>query len=82
MGPIFFLFSYKPDIDENESLTVIPRIKVIKTCYKYGDGRWTAIFFFSDEAHFKLSGYVNKQNYRIWGSVHLDLLVRTCDWLK
>ena len=25
-------------------------------------------FFFSDEAHFDLDGYVNKQNYRIWGT--------------
>jgi hypothetical protein len=23
---------------------------------------------FSDEAHFQLNGYVNKQNYRIWGT--------------
>ena len=23
---------------------------------------------FSDEAHFDLGGYVNKQNYRIWGT--------------
>ena len=23
---------------------------------------------FSDEAYFDLSGYVNKQNYRIWGT--------------
>ena len=26
------------------------------------------IFFFSDEAHFDFGGYVNKQNYRIWGT--------------
>ena len=25
-------------------------------------------FNFSDEAHFDLGGYVNKQNYRIWGT--------------
>ena len=25
---------------------------------------------FSDEAHFWLNGYVNKQNYRFWGSVN------------
>ena len=24
--------------------------------------------WFTDKAHFRLSGYVNKQNYRIWGS--------------
>ena len=23
---------------------------------------------FSDEAHFELGGYVNKQNFRIWGT--------------
>ena len=23
---------------------------------------------FSDEAHFELSGYINKQNYHIWGT--------------
>ena len=26
------------------------------------------IIIFSDEAHFDLSGYVNKQNCRIWGT--------------
>ena len=30
--------------------------------------RWTAIFRFSDEAHFSLGGYLNKQNCRIWDS--------------
>ena len=31
---------------------------------------------FSDEAHFDLDGYLNKQNYRIWGTenphVHIE----------
>ena len=28
---------------------------------------WQKIFSSSDEAHFDLGGYVNKQNWRIWG---------------
>ena len=40
---------------------------------KYCD-RWTYMpivvkkIIFSDEAHFNLGGYVNKQNCRIWGT--------------
>jgi hypothetical protein len=32
------------------------------------DGDFSNKIFFSDEAHFSLCGYVNKQNCRIWGS--------------
>ena len=32
------------------------------------DGNFSNTFFFSDEAHFTLGGFVNKQNCRIWGS--------------
>ena len=32
------------------------------------DGNFSKKIFFSDEAHFTLGGYVNKQNCRIWGS--------------
>ena len=31
--------------------------------------------FFSDEAHFSLGGYVNKQNCRIWGSENPEIIV-------
>ena len=40
---------------------------------KYCDRSRDAVFgkkkkiIFSDEAHFDLGGYVNKQNYRVWG---------------
>ena len=30
---------------------------------------------FSDEAHFDLGGYVNKQNYRIWGTENLQAYI-------
>ena len=30
--------------------------------------------FFSDEAHFILGGYANKQNCRIWGSVNIQVI--------
>jgi len=30
---------------------------------------------FSDEAHFHLGGYVNKQNYRIWRSENLHVVM-------
>ena len=29
---------------------------------------WQKKIIFSDEAHFDLAGYVNKKNYRIWGT--------------
>ena len=32
------------------------------------DGNFSNKIFFSYEAHFTLSGYVNKQNCPIWGS--------------
>ncbi|EFN63948.1 hypothetical protein EAG_14216, partial [Camponotus floridanus] len=32
------------------------------------DGDFSTKIFFSDEAHFSLGGYVNKQNCRIWGN--------------
>ena len=32
------------------------------------DGNFWNKIFFSDEAHFTLCGYVNKQNVHIWGS--------------
>ncbi|MDK1801134.1 DUF4817 domain-containing protein, partial [Klebsiella pneumoniae] len=32
---------------------------------------------FSDEAHFWLNGYVNKQNCRIWGEANPQVYVKT-----
>ena len=31
------------------------------------EGNFSFKIFFGDEVHFTLDGYVNKQNYRIWG---------------
>ena len=31
-------------------------------------GNFSNIIFFNNEAHFAHGGYVNKQNFRIWGS--------------
>ena len=39
---------------------------MIKTYYKNGDSNFSNKIFFSDESHFTLGFYVNKQNYRIW----------------
>ena len=33
-----------------------------------GDSNFSNKIFFSDESHFTLAGYVNKQNCSIWGS--------------
>ncbi|GFV42521.1 uncharacterized protein TNCV_2905301 [Trichonephila clavipes] len=33
--------------------------------------------FFSDEAHFWLNGYINKQNCRIWSEANLQVYVET-----
>jgi hypothetical protein len=32
------------------------------------DGNFSKKIIFSDEVHFQLNGYVNKQNCRIWGT--------------
>ena len=32
------------------------------------DDNFSNTIFFTDEAHFTLGGYINKQNCRIWGS--------------
>ncbi|GFY07047.1 tc3a_0 protein [Trichonephila clavipes] len=34
-------------------------------------------FLFSDEAHFWLNGYFNKQNCRIWGEANPQVYVET-----
>jgi hypothetical protein len=39
------------------------------------DQRFFHKIFFSDEAHFYLSGYVNKQNCRVWGSENPQVIV-------
>ena len=36
------------------------------------DGNFSNKIFFTDEAH--LGGYVNKQNYRIWGPENLEVI--------
>ena len=38
------------------------------------DGNFSNKIFFSDEAHFTFCEYVNKQNYRIWGSENLQII--------
>ncbi|GFW66249.1 hypothetical protein TNCV_1711481 [Trichonephila clavipes] len=38
---------------------------------------WDLRILFSDEAHFWLNGYVNKQNCRIWSEANLQVYVET-----
>ncbi|GFU09838.1 hypothetical protein TNCV_1292201 [Trichonephila clavipes] len=45
--------------------------RYVLTCSKY------RVFFFSDEAHFWLNGYVNKRNCRIWSEVNPQVYVET-----
>lgn len=47
-----------------ERYTVEQRIEIVKK----NDPHFFKKIILSDEAHFHLSGYVNKQNCRIWGS--------------
>ena len=42
--------------------------------YQAVDGNFSNKIFFSDEAHFALVGYVNKQNCRIWGSENPQII--------
>ena len=37
-------------------------------------GNFSNKIFFSDEAYFTLSGYVNKQNCHIWGSANPPII--------
>ena len=39
------------------------------------DGNFSNNIFFSDEAHFMLVGYVNKQNCRIWDSQNSQVII-------
>ena len=39
------------------------------------DGKFTNKIFFDDEAYFTFGGYVNKQNFRIWGSENPQVIV-------
>ena len=46
-----------------------------KTYYKNGDvGNFLNKIFSSEEAHFTLGGYVNKQNCCIWASKNLEVI--------
>ncbi|GFV54992.1 uncharacterized protein TNCV_1663591 [Trichonephila clavipes] len=45
--------------------------------YKNTDPRSRIIFVRSDEAHFWLNGYVNKQNCRIWSEANPRVYVET-----
>ena len=36
----------------------------------------------SDEAHFHLGSYVNKQNCRIWGSENLKMIIKKLFYLQ
>ncbi|GFU54306.1 uncharacterized protein TNCV_576821 [Trichonephila clavipes] len=38
---------------------------------------WTTVTTYSDEAHFWLNGYVNKQNCRIWREANPQVYVET-----
>ena len=40
---------------------------LLQKCLWSVDGNFSNKIFFSDGAHFIHDGYVNKQNYRIWG---------------
>ena len=39
------------------------------------DGNFSNKIFFSDDAHFTIDGYVNKQNCCIWGSENPQVII-------
>lgn len=65
------LFPYKIQINQHLKVEAIAKRKafcqMLLAAFEAKDLSDEQIWF-SDEAHFWLSGYVNKQNYRFWGS--------------
>ncbi|GFV29937.1 uncharacterized protein TNCV_657671 [Trichonephila clavipes] len=57
---------YMPEFDESTGVVDTSQLCVYKEC-----------FFSSDEAHFWLNGYVNKQNCRIWSEANPQVYVET-----
>ncbi|GFX00273.1 uncharacterized protein TNCV_297621 [Trichonephila clavipes] len=45
--------------------------------YFENNGRFHKRILFSNEAHFRLNGYVNKQNCRIWSEANPQVYVET-----
>ena len=47
----------------------------VKFCNTITEVKLMKKIVFSDEAHFWLNGYVNKQNYRFWGMENPNISV-------
>jgi len=74
------LYPYKVQIMQKVSeYDVERRLNFANTIVEMIDSSTLDInkILFSDEAHFTLDGYVNRQNYRIWGSKRPELAVCT-----
>ena len=50
------------------SYSVQERVKIVEFYYVSENANFLNNLIMSDEAHFHLNGYVNKQNCRIWGT--------------
>lgn len=71
------LFPYKVQIGQQLTTAAVDKRYdfACDICQEIDDGNLDPTkIIFSDEAHFWLGGYVNRQNYRIWGTQKPELL--------
>ncbi|GFT14387.1 hypothetical protein TNCV_4003781 [Trichonephila clavipes] len=58
-------------------LTPEKRFQIVQFYFENNGRDFQKRILFSDEAHFWLNGYVNKQNCRIWSEANLQVYVET-----
>ncbi|GFW13366.1 tc3a_0 protein [Trichonephila clavipes] len=58
-------------------LTPEQRFQIVQIYFENNGHNFHKRILFSDEAHFWLNGYVNKQNCRIWSEANPQVYVET-----